>query len=566
MGIRDEYHIPKDIVGKRREVLREQIRLTMLANFFDIPFDVVASHFVAEALDVLHPTTNFKAKEVAQELATLTRVKKDLLSEDGRHYIPRWTDERKAHNTRTCARMWRPNKRTRDEMGKGMSEDELVILYDSLYPDRWSKKWKDKNKGKGKSPDPGPEVLVPRRVTFVSRGDAATAGGGPATEIKYLEPSERDKQYSASFCQNLTDSLSCKRVKAPFIEKNPRNPEWRFPRRFVGNFADGRLQESEYSHTMLVFAASVCDGQGPRAKAGIGLVTKDTVHYHEPEQRQPLMAAEREARLDQPPQAKAAGLFHLCDEALKKPDRGHNRELYHNVLFEPRSMVEACPLLGGTFGFVMERLGPPRYSELLGTLQGMASFGYIRCRSRPEWKSPTGKKDILEEYLNQRAWEEYDELAGVSDDLIRRERLGEIKARRDGDEDVTWRNVELIKEALKSNISHPGPARGPDNKGSGPKPKVEESATKEEPKVKAENPPKPKKQPPVPVTPHRADARALLAAVQLIPYNISHCTRLIIASNSEYAVEMATTRLGPALERGRPLRSNAGKHIEDEDI
>ncbi|KAK4141933.1 uncharacterized protein C8A04DRAFT_30484 [Dichotomopilus funicola] len=82
-----------------------------------------------------------------------------------------------------------------------------------------------------------------------------------------------------------------------------------------------------------------------------------------------------------------------------------------------------------------------------------------------------------------------------------------------------------------------------------------------------ENPsePKPKKHI-MRATPNRVAAWALLAAVQIVPFDFSHCTRLTIATDSEHAIEMATNRLQNMLERGLPFRMARGQPVEDEDI
>jgi hypothetical protein len=57
--------------------------------------------------------------------------------------------------------------------------------------------------------------------------------------------------------------------------------------------------------------------------------------------------------------------------------------------------------------------------------------------------------------------------------------------------------------------------------------------------------------------------------VQIAPFDFGHCTRLIIATPSDHAIDMATNRLQSLLERsgGRPpFRSAKGNPAEDEDI
>ncbi|KAK4235133.1 hypothetical protein C8A03DRAFT_37030 [Achaetomium macrosporum] len=584
--------IRREIVKDRRKMLKERLKLTMLLNI-PTKFAIIASHFATEAVDAI-PWGNNDPKEAPKELERLTHV--DIYKLTEKHYVRRWTEERKQHNDRTCARMWRPNKRTRDKMEKGLSVDSLVDLYNTLYPDKWA------SKSKGKSSDGADrrrEVLVPSLVTFVSRGDAAASGDGPATEIKYLGPGERDKQDSASFYQNLTDSFSCERVIAPCLENgvsgwyvnDPADEGNLMRRRFVGKFADGRLREGEYSHTMLIFAASVCSGNGPQAKAGIGIVTKDTVHYHDARARERLMQAEHEANLSDLKEQHLQSLK-LCLRALTNPNRGHDRHIYPAGLHEPFDMAKVCPLLGGAFGFLLERLGAPH---------DPVKLGYVGSRSRPEWKSSS------EDKINEDAWEKYDQLEDADDDLKQKllEQLGiHRQPRKDNEssqqlsemlETITTqphlafvdrdRLLNLVgaedSASQQDNTDDPAQSQAQPMPSSSaslprnpttilipkaapePKPKAEETA---KPKGEAGKPAKPRKEPSKPVTPNRAAARALLAAAQLIPYNIAHCTRLIIASNSDYAVEMATTRLGPALERGRPLRSAKNRTIEDEDI
>jgi hypothetical protein len=57
--------------------------------------------------------------------------------------------------------------------------------------------------------------------------------------------------------------------------------------------------------------------------------------------------------------------------------------------------------------------------------------------------------------------------------------------------------------------------------------------------------------------------------VQIAPFDFGHCTRLIIATPWDHAIDMATNRLQSLLERsgGRPpFRSAKGNPAEDEDI
>ncbi|KAK4121883.1 hypothetical protein N657DRAFT_635349 [Parathielavia appendiculata] len=181
------------------------------------------------------------------------------------------------------------------------------------------------------------EILLPNLVTSVSRGEAA-ADGGPVTKIKYFKPCERDDRHSATFCQAPTESFSCERC------------------------ADSRLGPGECSRTMLVFAAGVCTREGVQPHGGIGIVTKDTVHFHEAKVQERLLAAAD--RLYANPNKKPTDEMRKMDifqSGLDKPARGHSRELV-----------------------------PGGNGELA------CLFGVVESRYQPSWKT-VGDKTINEE-------------------------------------------------------------------------------------------------------------------------------------------------------------------------
>ncbi|KAK4152408.1 hypothetical protein C8A00DRAFT_34935 [Chaetomidium leptoderma] len=493
---------------------------------------------------------------------SLIRIEKNTQDGTFRRFWPKQTC---AHIDRTCTRMWRPKKRVRQQINdQDATEDSMMELYTRCFPDRATGAANNSDDGTGSDEGSGDrEILLPSLVTFVSRGAAAAADGGPATEIKYLPPGARDRQDRQTFCQNLTDSFACERVRAPDIGARWHPNTSHIRRRFVGKFADARLGPTEFSHTMLVFVAGVCIGTGARAKGGIGIAVKDTVHHHEPKVQNRLVAAEGRLYKAQASKTNPSDVrkMRLCVAALNKPNRGHTRNLYP-AGSEESAMIAVCHLLGGFYNFALERRGPMVDPEV---------FGMVESRYRPAWKT------IADDKINAESYDRWLKTQATVE--------GGVEEAKGEDDDAGAEKVANEEE------SHGKKAKGEETTteethGEGDAPnKAEEEAdgtttTTDQPKAK---PKKPKTCPP---TPNRAAARALLAAVQLTAYDFGHCTRLVIATASDHAIDMATSRLGGMLERrdnnnnngeskgastsgnlSLPLlRTAKGKPVEDEDI
>ncbi|KAL2128634.1 hypothetical protein VTI74DRAFT_8921 [Chaetomium olivicolor] len=214
-----------------------------------------------------------------------------------------WLEETRQRIDRTCVRIWRPKKRLRQEL-RETTETEKMELFAQLY----SHQRLDLVHGQGPIRDPSGEreVLVPNLITFVLRG-AAAADGVPKTEIKYLTPGERVNQDSAGFCQALTDSFSCERVVGLDIAHRWDAGVYHMRRQFLGKFANPR---------------------GADTRGGIGLITKDTIHYHQ--EHVQLRVLEAEERLYNADVKNKAGDLHkinLCVATLKKRNRGHGPNL-----------------------------------------------------------------------------------------------------------------------------------------------------------------------------------------------------------------------------------------------
>lgn len=335
--------------------------------------------------------------------------------------------------------------------------------------------------------------------------------------------------------------------------------------------------------TVLVFAAGVC--VGPRG--GIGVVTKETVHYHERPVWERIVDAER--RLS----AGRRSPFHeddlrkvgLCTAALEKPGRGFRLDLHRA---EPPKQVD-CALLGGAHGLAMERWA-------LDT--NPARFGYVESRYRPAWMTLNdGPLDERYYYLWGRARQRMEERAkqyrlesgavggGVDGGGGANDGAGGDGQELDGKagDDKGGKKIDGSKDGdakeddeLEDNEEGGAPLYADMDAG---EETDDEDAKKDmdlqdeteeevaESNSRNENPsePKPKKHI-MRATPNRVAARALLAAVQIVPFDFSHCTRLIIATDSEHAIEMATNRLQNMLERGLPFRTARGQPVEDEDI
>ncbi|KAK3292018.1 uncharacterized protein B0H64DRAFT_468940 [Chaetomium fimeti] len=324
----------------------------------------------------------------------------------------------------------------------------------------------------------------------------------------------------------------------------------------------------EPERTMLVFAAGVC----VRDRGGVGLVTKDTTHFHEYPEWQRVHDAEARlsnAAAEQSLQPADVRLVGLCAAALKKPMRGYGRSVQ-----QPGEYTMACSLLGGTYSMPLERLP-------LDIDPGQ--FGFVDSRYRPWWKTENDKCSDEEYVKNYKRVRDMQAEGGINDQTAsgsvdigkdakgdgKKDDRGEDKnndealmgevekkaVRRepvyepvfDSDSELEAEPAETSQQAMTT-----GTGAGSTNVPAGP----EQESTSQEPAPKTR----------LQATPNRVAARALLAAVQITPFDFGHCARLVIATDSEHAIEMATNRLQNMLERGLPFRTVRGQPVEDEDI
>ncbi|KAK4038620.1 hypothetical protein C8A01DRAFT_37459 [Parachaetomium inaequale] len=619
------------------------------ACVLNIPTKMLFAPISAAELQDLK-TTDKDPKELPEATARLPtfRVEKDPHDGSFRRF---WQAATRAHIDRTCSRMWRPSKRVRQQLGDaGATEAARVELYTRCFPDRAAAgadtdREGDSNNTSSSNTCPEPrkwEVLLPSLVTFVLRdgaaADAADAAA-PTAEIKYRQPGERNRQSPKAFIQALTASFACERVRAPDVGARWQAQTSHMRRRFVGRFVDetrpaGDKDKDEDSalasrSTMLVFAAGACvtDGGGGHTRGGVGLVTKDTIHFHEAAVLEKLIAAEmRLYGRPATPSAADARKLRLCVAALEKPNRGHSRNLY--VAGAGPGSAAVCPLLGGTYSFALERRGP-------GIDPGW--FGFVESRYQPAWKTLGDRRldeGYYEMWLKTRDMVQVamQQMAGLGGDGGEDGEEGEAKEEADDAKDVDDAEVreqagnkiidddevseeEKRREATKGEPDTTEPKNMKENKTADASSKNKDDSADEEQKTTDQNPsntralpvpletlrtivelttdttpapatpsitptntttpaaasqstPNNPSEPPTPhpATPNRAAARALLAAVHLHPLDLGHCTRLIIATDSDHAIEMATNRLQNMLERGLPLVTAKGKPVEDADL
>ncbi|KAH6615534.1 hypothetical protein B0J18DRAFT_493411 [Chaetomium sp. MPI-SDFR-AT-0129] len=564
-----------------------------------------------------------------------------------------WQEEARRHIERVCVGMWRMGKKVRQELGGMMvmmresgegegGKVDVASAADAARLELYLRCFPGTTAGTtgtataagtatapaaGDPPAAGKEVLLPRLVTFVLRDvnprEGASEGGKPDATgqghnpvnplrpgravIRYLEPGQRDRQGQVSLTNALTEAFVCVKGMAPAVEDRYDPGQSHQRRRFVGRFTDEGDQneddqeddggkEKGWACTMLVFAAGVCVGEGKSARGGVAVVTKDTVHFHEERVLKSLLEIDKRVEAMGFERASMADLkkLKLCINALEKPNRGHNRNLYRGVQGDetPDEAVGACPLLGGVHGFELERRGVAVDAE---------QFGLVKSRHRTWWigRTDEARNQRLREVREQAMWaiqvaEEMERLAAEAQDAA--------DASHDPDENDhqdetntnladTMKNVSLddgpdnnnsntpppnpllpmpietARQTIKlfqdaeTNISHLGVPERP-----------QAAATTETNNQDANNkkkPSKPRLPPRYPATPNRAAARALLAAVQIHPFDLGHCTRLVIATDSEHAVEMATSRLANMLldPSAPPLRTARTKQpVEDGDL
>ncbi|KAJ4291384.1 hypothetical protein N0V88_005977 [Collariella sp. IMI 366227] len=519
-----------------------------------------------------------------------------------------WLTDTRQHIDRTCVRMWRPKKRLRRELREA-TEVAKMELFAQLYPHPRL----DLNEGQNPIHDVSGEreVLVPSLVAFISRG-ASAGEGGPKAEIKYLAPGERVDQDSATICQALTDSFVCKRVSGPDIANRWASESNHMRRRFVGKFADPRLAPGEYSNTILIFATGVVVvGKAGKLRGGIGLLTKDTVHYHEEQvQMRVLEAEERLAKADTSSRNADLHKIKLCMTALKKRNRGHGRNLYVAGVEPPTPLAMSCPALGGVFGFVLEARGPQIHPE---------QFGFVKSRYVPAWKTRYDEDICRGVHELVTGTPEFKEmLRSVKDNLAPNNDVEDADGAKDKGKGVDKKsddssnpeaknkdgaqtdNLANMPPQIEPKDGQPGPSKprikpqlletahftvsiepaGPSTTApatnntpaaaklttNGKSTKTTKTSTTMTPKNGDTKAHKPTKKPLPYITPLRASARALLAAIQIHPFDFSHCTRLVLATSCAETADIATNRLHGLLERGLPLRTAKGAPFPDADL
>ncbi|KAH6847222.1 hypothetical protein B0I37DRAFT_374518 [Chaetomium sp. MPI-CAGE-AT-0009] len=151
-----------------------------------------------------------------------------------------------------------------------------------------------------------------------------------------------------------------------------------------------RIPIPNLQHTMLAFAAGV----SVKSRGGVGVVTKETVHFHEasewkrvreaekrqsagPRKRDPNSLEPHRDRLERLHEREDQGIMKLCVAALEKRGRGYKRNLHQ----AGGSRLVRCSSLGGAYGLPLECLP-------LDIDRGR--FGFVDSRYRPAWKT---KKD-----------------------------------------------------------------------------------------------------------------------------------------------------------------------------